>query len=94
MNEEQELLKRLSIHFEPVVGCSGYHYLALDMEPDGLCDQIGLEDTPGTMILEFTDEALLENTELDPDVAKLLQKHRTAVVQWVKDKGYRPILND
>lgn len=88
------LLARLSIHYEEVVPGPGYHYLALDMGEDGLCDQVGLEDEPGTMILDFSDEALLENAELDEEDARLLQEHREAVIRWVQSQGYKPLVDE
>jgi len=91
---EGALLARLSIHYEDVVPGPGYHYVALDMGEDGTCDQVGLEDEPGTMILDFSDEALLENAELDEADARLLQEHQEAVIRWVASQGYKPLVDE
>lgn len=93
MSQPADLLARLSIAFEVVDGGPGYHILLLDSDGDG-GDQIGLEDEPGTMILDFSDEALLENAELPEEDAHLLQQHREAVIDYVSSRGYRPLVDD
>ena len=89
----EELLKRLSVVHQDTNPGPGYKIVLLDADDRG-GDQIGLEDGPNEIILEFSDEALLENAELDEVDARLLQKHKGAVIQWLKDQGFNPIVDD
>lgn len=81
---EEGILSRLSIVLEEVTSGPGYHVVLLD---DG--DQIGIEDAPGTMLMDFSDDALLENAELSEEDARALQEHSGAVCRWVEGRGYK-----
>lgn len=87
----QSLLARLSIAFQAIDGDgdAGYHVLFLDE-----VNKIGLEDKSGTMILDFSDEALLENAELSKADVRLLKQHRKDVVGYVTHKGYMVLMDD
>ena len=89
----QELLGRLSVAYDAVTGGTGYHVVLLDGDGDG-GTQIGLEDDPGTMAMDFSDEALLENAELDGADARLLQEHAGEVVRWVSSRGYKVVVDE
>ena len=92
MSNVNDLLNRLSIVHQDVKDMAGHKILLLD-EHDRGGDQIGLEDAPGEMILGFSDEDLLENAELPEEDCRLLQEHRIAVIEWVKSRGFKPLVD-
>jgi len=85
---KEDLIARLSIVFEKCEGYpdGGYHILLLDGG-----DQIGTEDAPNEMIVDFTNEALIENAELPVADAKLLQQYEADIKAWLINQGWTPI---
>ncbi len=74
---------RFSLEKEEIDGMPGYWIVLLDR-----VDQVGLEDSPGRMILDASDEQLLENCELEPDDAAHVQESLPSVRAWLEAQGW------
>lgn len=83
---ESEVLAKLSIKLEEISNSDVKYNIVMF---NG--NQIGLEDGPKSIIMDFTDEELLENCEIDEDEVHALQQHKVAVIDWVMEHGFNVI---
>jgi sugar diacid utilization regulator len=78
----EELLERLSVisyDDERIV------LIAFSGEPS----QLAFAEEPGVMLVDFSDENLIENCEFPEKFARDIQQHKAAVIDWIKAQGYQ-----
>jgi len=75
---KDELLSKLSLEDD-----GRYKRVMLDG------NQLGFEDSPGVMLMGFSDEDLVENAEIPEEEASAIQEHESAIREWVERQGFR-----
>lgn len=80
---------RFTLEVEEITGGTDYNIILLDR-----ADQVGLDDGPEGMILDTSDEQLLENCELDVDEAKFVQESTAGIKEWLAGLGIKVVRED
>lgn len=77
----EEVLSRLSIFKEEIEGDASYYLMWDDQS------QIATEDDR-VFDMDFSNNQLEENCELEEDVVQALQQHQEAIIKWVEAQGF------
>jgi hypothetical protein len=92
MGYERKVLStfgRFTLEVEEIVGAPSFNIILLDG-----ADQVGMDDGPEGMVLDVSDEQLLENCELDEEEAKFVQGSTAGVKEWLAGLGIKVIRED
>lgn len=80
---------RFTLEVEEIAGGTDYNIILLDR-----ADQVGMDDGPEGMVLDTSDEQLLENCELDEEDALFVQDSTAGIKEWLTGLGIKVIRED